>query len=154
MALQGEYNFKGIEISEAYIKIDNVNYSASHAVETTEKTAAVYNSDGSLKTAAVMQDTWKETSPASFSGKVYKDKAERDYLGQPDEVEAFSYNIASELLRRHDKETIINAFRTGDLSILKDSVNFVAYLSSFEDTDNKTMRNLINKILKYLENLD
>ena len=83
-----------------------------------------------------------------------KDKAERDYLGQPDEVEAFSYNIASELLRRHDKETIINAFRTGDLSILKDSVNFVAYLSSFEDTDNKTMRNLINKILKYLENLD
>ena len=78
MALQGEYNFKGIEISEAYIKIDNVNYSASHAVETTEKTAAVYNSDGSLKTAAVMEDTWKETSPASFSGKVYKDKAERD----------------------------------------------------------------------------
>ena len=83
-----------------------------------------------------------------------KGKAERDYLGKPDEVEAFSYNIASELLRRHDKETIINAFRTGDLSILKDSVNFVAYLSSFEDTDNKTMRNLINKILKYLENLD
>ena len=83
-----------------------------------------------------------------------KDKAERDYLGQPDEVEAFSYNIASELLRRHDKETIINAFRTGDLSILKDSINFVAYLSSFEDTDNKTMRNLINKILKYIEHLD
>ena len=83
-----------------------------------------------------------------------KGKAERDYLGKPDEVEAFSYNIASELLRRHDKETIINAFRTGDLSILKDSINFVAYLSSFEDTDNKTMRKLINKILKYIENLD
>ena len=82
-----------------------------------------------------------------------KGKAERDYLGKPDEVEAFSYNIASELLRRHDKETIINAFRTGDLSILKDSINFVAYLSSFEDTDNKTMRNLINKILKYIEEL-
>ena len=78
MALQGEYNFKGIEISEAYIKIDNVNYSASHAVETTEKTAAVYNSDGSLKTAAVMEDAWKETSPSSYSAKVYKDKAERD----------------------------------------------------------------------------
>ena len=82
-----------------------------------------------------------------------KGKAERDYLGKPDEVEAFSYNIASELLRRHDKETIINAFRTGDLSILKDSINFVAYLASFEDTDNKTMRNLINKILKYIEEL-
>ena len=83
-----------------------------------------------------------------------KGKTERDYLGKPDEVEAFSYNIASELLRRHDKETIINAFRTGDLSILKDSINFVAYLASFEDTDNKTMRKLINKILKYVEHLD
>jgi len=82
-----------------------------------------------------------------------KGRAERDYLGKPDEVEAFSYNIASELLRRHDKETIINAFRTGDLSILKDSINFIAYLSSFEDTDNKTMRKLINKILKYTEQL-
>ena len=82
-----------------------------------------------------------------------KGKAERDYLGKPDEVEAFSYNIASELLRRHDKETITNAFRTGDLSILKDSINFIAYLSSFEDTDNKTMRKLINKILKYTEQL-
>ena len=78
MALQGKYNFKGLEISEAYIKVDNVNYNASHVVETTEKTAAVYNEDGSLKTAAVMEDTQKETSPASFSGKVYKDKAERD----------------------------------------------------------------------------
>jgi len=83
-----------------------------------------------------------------------KDKAERNYLGKPDEVEAFSYNIASELLRWHDKETIINAFRKGDLSILKDSINFVAYLASFEDTDNKTMRNLINKILKYIEHLN
>ena len=82
-----------------------------------------------------------------------KGRAERDYLGKPDEVEAFSYNIASELLRRHDKETIINAFRTGDLSILKDSINFVAYLASFEDTDNKTMRKLINKVLKYIESI-
>ncbi len=78
MALQGKYNFKGIEISEAYVKVDNVNYNASHTLETIQKTAAVYNSDGSLKTAAVMEDNWKETSPASFSGKVYKDKAERD----------------------------------------------------------------------------
>ena len=82
-----------------------------------------------------------------------KGRAERDYLGKPDEVEAFSYNIASELLRQHDKDTIIHAFRTGDLSILKDSINFVAYLASFEDTDNKTMRKLINKILKYIEQL-
>jgi hypothetical protein len=78
MALQGKYNFKGIEISEGYIKVDSVNYNASHIVETTEKTAAVYNEDGSLKTAAVVEKTWTEKSPANFSGKVYKDKAERD----------------------------------------------------------------------------
>ena len=78
MALQGKYNFKGLEVSEAYIKVDSVNYTASYNMETSEKTAAVYNSDGSIKTPAVMESSWVEKSPASFSGKVYKDKAERD----------------------------------------------------------------------------
>lgn len=78
MAIQGNYNFKGIEISGAYIKIDSINYKAFHNVEITEKTPAVYNDDGSIKTEAVTESTWKETSPANFSGKVYKDKATRD----------------------------------------------------------------------------
>jgi len=78
MALKGKYNFKGIEINEAYIKVDNVNYSTMYDLKTTEKTAAVYNSDGSVKTAAVMEENWTEKSPANYSCKIYKDKAQRD----------------------------------------------------------------------------
>ena len=78
MALQGKYNFKGIEIPEAYIKVNSVNYNSSYNQKTTEKTAAVYNSDGSLKTEAVMETVWVESNQANFNGKVYKDKAARE----------------------------------------------------------------------------
>ena len=78
MALQGKYDFKGIEIPEAYIKVDNISYNGHHMIETVEKSAAVYNSDGSLKTAAVMEDKWVEKNPTRYTAKVYKDKAQRD----------------------------------------------------------------------------
>jgi len=78
MALQGKYNFKGIEIAEAYVKIDNVHYGASHRQNEVVKTAAKYNEDGSIKSEAVTEIEWTETSPSSWSAKVYKDKASRD----------------------------------------------------------------------------
>ena len=83
-----------------------------------------------------------------------KDKAERKYLGHPDELEAHDYNIAQELLHKHDKDTIIDAFRRGDLSILKDSPNWQAYLYSFETSDDPIIRKLIKFIVKYIDRLD
>ena len=83
-----------------------------------------------------------------------KDKAERRYLGHPDELEAHAYNIAQELLHKHDKDTIIDAFRRGDLSILKDSPNWQAYLYSFETSDDPIIRKLIKFIVKYIDRLD
>ena len=83
-----------------------------------------------------------------------KDKAERKYLGHPDELEAHAYNIAQELLHKHDKDTIIDAFRRGDLSILKDSPNWQAYLYSFETSDDPIIRKLIKFIVKYIDRLD
>jgi hypothetical protein len=78
MALQGKYNFKGIELTEAYIKVDSVHYGASHEQSEVIKTAAKYNEDGSIKSEAVTETQWNETSPAGWSAKVYKDKATRD----------------------------------------------------------------------------
>ena len=78
MALQGKYNFKGIEIAEAYVKIDNINWNTYHNQETTEKTPAKYNEDGSIKSEAVMETAWKENANGSWHAKVYKDKAARD----------------------------------------------------------------------------
>ena len=83
-----------------------------------------------------------------------KDKAERKYLGHPDELEAHAYNIAQELLHKHDKDTIIDAFRKGDLNILKDSPNWQAYLYSFETSDDPIIRKLIKFIVKYIDRLD
>ena len=83
-----------------------------------------------------------------------KDKAERRYLGHPDELEAHAYNIAQELLHKHDKDTIIDAFRKGDLNILKDSPNWQAYLYSFETSDDPVVRKLIKFIFKYINKLD
>ena len=78
MALQGAYNYKGIAISDAYVKISSVNYSCSSNQVTSEKTPAVYNSDGTLKTEQVMKTNWVETAHSNYNANVYKDKATRD----------------------------------------------------------------------------
>ena len=78
MALKGKYNFKGIEIAEAYVKVDGINWNSYSEQETTEKTPAKYNEDGSIKSEAVMETSWKKTAHANWNAKVYKDKAARD----------------------------------------------------------------------------
>ena len=78
MALKGAYNYKGIAVSDAYVKITNVNWSCNSSSETYVKTAAKYNEDGSIKTEAVMETKWVETTNGSYNANVYKDKAARD----------------------------------------------------------------------------
>ena len=78
MALKGAYNYKGIAISDAYVKINNVCYSCSSNKVTTEKTPKVFNSDGTVKTEAVMETNWVQTANSSYQADVYKDKAARD----------------------------------------------------------------------------
>ena len=78
MALKGKYNFKGIEIAEAYVKIDSINWNSYSEQVTTEKTPAKYNEDGSIKSEPVMETSWKKTAHANWNAKVYKDKAARD----------------------------------------------------------------------------
>tara|TARA_Y100001963_G_scaffold152627_1_gene237837 strand:+ start:2109 stop:2480 length:372 start_codon:yes stop_codon:yes gene_type:complete len=78
MAIEGSYNFKGITVADSYIKVTNTSYNQTIYSETYEKTAAVYNSDGTLKTAAVMDTRWVTDNLGHCSAKVYKDKAARD----------------------------------------------------------------------------
>ena len=78
MAIKGAYNYKGIAISDAYVKINNVNWSCNSNQVTSEKTPAVYNSDGSIKTEAVMETKWVENTNGNYSASVYKDKSARD----------------------------------------------------------------------------
>ena len=45
MALQGLENFKGIELSEAYLQISNFSYSMNSLLDTSIKTEAVLEAD-------------------------------------------------------------------------------------------------------------
>ena len=47
-----------------------------------EKTAAVYNSDGSLKTEAVWEDVAVQNPHANYTAQIWKDKSVRDAIGK------------------------------------------------------------------------
>jgi hypothetical protein len=78
MALQGTYNFKGIELAEAYVKIDSINWSSYHDQQTTESSPRTYNEDGTVKSEATYETSWVENANGNWSAKVYKDQATRD----------------------------------------------------------------------------
>jgi hypothetical protein len=82
MALKGSYNYKGITVSDAYVKVTNVSYSTNEYTKNQSKTAAVYNSDGSVKTEAVYEDVVVKTTPGNYTAKIWKDKAVRDAVGK------------------------------------------------------------------------
>tara|TARA_Y100000361_G_C10874154_1_gene195759 strand:+ start:68 stop:445 length:378 start_codon:yes stop_codon:yes gene_type:complete len=81
MALQGNYNFKGLSVEDCYVKITNVNYSVYEEQTTQLKTPAVLNEDGSIKTPEVMETINKAYPEARWTAVVWKDKASRDAVG-------------------------------------------------------------------------
>lgn len=78
MALQGKYNFKGIDLAESYIKITTINCNSYSEYGLQEKTAATYNEDGTIKTEAVLENIETKYNKADFIAKVYQSKAKRD----------------------------------------------------------------------------
>ena len=78
MGLKGAYNFKGIALSEAYLQVSNIDCNYHSSPKQNLKTAAVYESDGSLKTAPVYETVWTKESNTNVTLKVFKDKATRD----------------------------------------------------------------------------
>jgi len=82
MALKGSYVYKGITLSDAYVKVTNVGYSSNEYTNNQLKTAAVYNSDGSIKTEAVYEDVIVKQTQGNYTAKVWKDKAHRDTAGK------------------------------------------------------------------------
>lgn len=78
MGLKGAYNFKGIALSDAYLQVGSINCNYYSTSSQNLKTAAVYNSDGSLKTEAVYETVWTKSPSSNVSVKVFKDKTTRD----------------------------------------------------------------------------
>jgi len=82
MALKGSYVYKGITLSDAYVKVTNVSYSTNEYTSNQLKTAAVYNSDGSIKTEPVYEDAIVKQNQGNYTAKIWKDKAHRDAAGK------------------------------------------------------------------------
>jgi hypothetical protein len=85
MALKGSYVYKGITLSDAYVKVTSVGYSTNEYTKNQLKTAAVYNSDGTIKTEAVYEDAVVKQTQGNYTVKIWKDKAHRDTAGKYDD---------------------------------------------------------------------
>lgn len=101
------------------------------------------------------------------SGVVYTDDKRlaytQEYLSRPDEIQAYSHNIASELLRSlDDKDTAYEYMRRFNVaSRVRDkqgnllSPNLYSILVAFDFDSSKTViRRLTSSVVKYLEILD
>ena len=82
MALQGKFVWKGLEIEEAYICVNDVSCICSYSEKSEVKTPEVLNEDGTVKTEAVIEKSIIKTLNGTYTARVYKDKAAKE--AQPD----------------------------------------------------------------------
>lgn len=109
MGLKGAYNFKGIELSEAYLQVSSINCNYYSSSSQNLKTAAVYNSDGSLKSEAVYETIWVKSPNSSAGVKVFKDKATRD-ADPNSQLTEFNFNFTQSLAataKNHVKQAYV-----------------------------------------------
>jgi hypothetical protein len=80
-----------------------------------------------------------------------EDEENRWYLSSPDEINAYAFNIANELLDKSDYKKVIEKLRKiKDISV-EDSVNLWAYVNAFsKDTSHPVLKRLIKKVYKSL----
>lgn len=78
MALQGKLTWKGVEIDEAYIVIQNVNASSNYKSTQVLKTEAEYNEDGTIKSEAIYEEKIDKVLSGNYVAHVYKDKANKE----------------------------------------------------------------------------
>jgi len=83
------------------------------------------------------------------------DKEEaQDYLGQPDEIDAYSHNIASELLDANNISDISYFLTQPSMIPLQISTNLWAYINAFDrDIHHPVIRKLLKKVYKRYQNL-
>ena len=83
-----------------------------------------------------------------------EEEENRWYLSSPDEINAYAYNIANELLEQNDLQTVKEILvKVKDVKI-QDSMNLWAYVTTFEkDVNHPVMKRLIKRVYKSLINL-
>ena len=84
-----------------------------------------------------------------------EEEENRWYLSSPDEINAYAYNIANELLDKHNYPQVLEKLnKVKDIGI-EDSVNLWAYVQTFsKDVNHPVLRKLIKKVYKSLDKLN
>jgi hypothetical protein len=87
--------------------------------------------------------------------KYQTDKEEaQDYLGQPDEIDAYSHNIASELADANNIGDITYFLNQPTMIPLQISTNLWAYINTFDrNIQHPVIRKLLKKVYKRYQNL-
>lgn len=76
------------------------------------------------------------------------------YLGAADEIDAYGYNIACELLDKCDLQTSLKKLENISKIQIEDSVNLWAYLHAFaKDTSHPVLRKLMKRVYKNLNEI-
>jgi len=93
MGLKGAYNFKGIELSDAYLQVTNFTYALNSSLNTVITTPVVMEADGvTIKTEAVYSGVWVKQQISECVVKVFKDKATRD-ANPNSNIEEFNFKL-------------------------------------------------------------
>lgn len=83
-----------------------------------------------------------------------EDEENRWYLSNPDEINAYAYNIANELLDRHEYPMVMEKLNKIKEISIQDSVNLWAYVQAFsKDVNHPVIKRLIKKVYKSLDSL-
>lgn len=84
-----------------------------------------------------------------------EEEENRWYLSSPDEINAYAYNIANELLDRHSYPQVLEKLNKVKDIAIEDSVNLWAYVQAFsKDVNHPVLRKLIKKVYKSLDRLN
>lgn len=80
-----------------------------------------------------------------------EEEENRWYLSSPDEINAYAYNIANELLDKNSLPVVMEKLEKLKEIKIEDSVNLWAYVHAFEqNTDHPVLRKLIKQVYKSL----
>jgi hypothetical protein len=78
MALKGQYNFKGISLSEAYFMVESTKSRKTHMSEVVLVTPAVLNELDEIIEAPVYETQWIKAVQAVASVKLYTSKSSKE----------------------------------------------------------------------------
>jgi hypothetical protein len=84
-----------------------------------------------------------------------EEEENRWYLSSPDEINAYAYNIANELMDRNSYSQVIEKLNKVKEISIDDSVNLWAYVQAFsKDVNHPVLKKLIKKVYKSLDRLN